>query len=683
MPAVFERRAIDLQFGDAAGKLSKLSSTRRIDFRKNLAYQALSVEMQACLRAIAVMPKSHPVPPLSAEDLAEKKLFVELGQLAARRDLRTGALQWLGCRFCVRFRKDAWHAVFRPDDRDGVVKHLVEQHGSLWREYQAKPPEEKAGFFGEMLPNGENFSIFDTEIARRLKESFARQEAAAVKRVIEGQREIEACKEAASAKSVDDRPRVTEDQVHAAIQAEEAFRREREKKQEKVAEERKRKEQEEEQRRQEANIMAFRLQTLSSRFPGMTDVLDSISDCVRNGVLSDVAARPVGEKLYTGLKYMCPLTFYRGVVVAKNRSWGFPVRRPPGYVVPYDDQLPTTAASLPGMVLFYLLRGVPMDVTAGLLCDAEVALHGEADNVLEDVIWDIGNAVCAEGLEAVRNNVRLCKRNWVMVVGLVACGELGGDGVEAVLSVVSGKKDVDWEHLVSLRSASGAGKAVAGVLECVVDDWRERLVGVKSAFFRTGANEKKRIEEDVVQELRNAVGNPKLPVVARNDSAAMAELPPGCLRGITALKMADMIDGSRERFLNSVNEMKREYRHKLILKSVKSLRERGEEVLVDVNCERPLLAAEAKTGPDGASILRGLSIVWGARLPVREEAGRVGVCFGTDVGTGPVDVCAERVFWARTLVKRWQLGMDQWSTVWMNGFPDTEYLAPEGIRSVE
>ncbi|CAN8070323.1 unnamed protein product [Agarophyton chilense] len=162
------------------------------------------------------------------------------------------------------------------------------------------------------------------------------------------------------------------------------------------------------------------------------------------------------------------------------------------------------------LVLFYLLRGICVDVIASLLKELAqpemVKLVAEGESV-DGLVHSIGNSILALSLRLTRSLTENHVTAWGVALKTRVCHET--DGIELLLSMHLKEWKLLTIHLVSVRRARGAATVVSKILDSVSNDWRRRIMGISSGIPSKNRKAKKmeKIFFEELQEIDNIENN--------------------------------------------------------------------------------------------------------------------------------------------------------------------------------
>lgn len=355
-----------------------------------------------------------------------------------------------------------------------------------------------------------------------------------------------------------------------------------------------------------------------------------------------------------------------------------------------------------GFVLSYLLQGVSIDRVSGLIdgtrnrvrptengfqeggetsatvsriraagaiCprDAVIELTDDNDSLsysdalerrsLAKEAWNVGNTICAEGLYCLSCVLtsNAAKPRWALALALLPCSELSEYAAEVMLPYADRDGNLKWSHLASVRNHDSAGEAIVGLLDSVSEDWRMRLTCVKSrlpAGIASAQELQTRILGALRREARQEIG-----LIATQDDGAQSGIRSFGQRllGVTGRRLGQLLDDSSEAYLRSVAADTRGMKRETLRVALAELSKVPETAIHSSVQPARAVKLACMVVPEAKELVSGLSAAWSMEIPIattRNDLPRVAdMSSGMIRSEGPIDVLAERTFWARGLYK--------------------------------
>lgn len=124
-------------------------------------------------------------------------------------------------------------------------------------------------------------------------------------------------------------------------------------------------------------------------------------------------------------------------------------------------------------------------------CDNEKEGITVGDLTTETNIWNCGNSICAEAMRIFRekfNDSRFQygrRGNKGFVLGTRRCEALGEGGVEVIGTVQVANGTWKWMHILCIGERAEELDEVKRMLDCLIGNWRLRILGLKSGLRET------------------------------------------------------------------------------------------------------------------------------------------------------------------------------------------------------
>eukprot|EP00177_Eucheuma_denticulatum_P005297 GFKZ01009638.1.p1 GENE.GFKZ01009638.1~~GFKZ01009638.1.p1 ORF type:complete len:1397 (-),score=191.62 GFKZ01009638.1:931-4536(-) len=262
------------------------------------------------------------------------------------------------------------------------------------------------------------------------------------------------------------------------------------------------------------------------------------------------------------------------------------------------------------------------------------------DLTTETNIWNCGNSICAEGMRIFRekfNDERFQygrRGNKGFVLGTRRCEPLGEGGVELLGTVQIANGTWKWMHILSVGEGGKELDGVKQMLDCLIGNWRLRILGLKSGLTDTDSRAKD-VERNISEMLKGE-GVGKWFEYLENGKVLNFNVD-----GMQPLEMFQLLEDYGEWFA-------REYDGDKVIKN--------EFCMQEVNSECTKLTVMWRSGNTkmgkmknmrvGNNLIKLLNRLWGLKFGgVREGIEWRGEC----QVHGRVNVLLERVLWARNL----------------------------------
>lgn len=298
----------------------------------------------------------------------------------------------------------------------------------------------------------------------------------------------------------------------------------------------------------------------------------------------------------------------------------------------------------------------------------------DVNRELEDMVWNIGNSVCAEGLRILREFTDQYIHNWAILLSTRPCPEMGDGAIELLVLIWDRPSAPHWIHVVSVRPVDRFAGVVDRIMDCVCENWRARWIGIKSGLSGADSKEKE-CELSLFEALRKLDGvNPDVKHVSFFDNPERKDIVPYCLPGITGTQLAKIIKSYRmasswrptggeaaseqESEGTAMRIHDQELEKKAVLLQIQELENIAGALTEASTSPEDALVEIIAAAPEAVDILRGLSRAWSTDVPCdgRTVAGctRTGLVVHSKSKLAEptaIDAEAERIFWARSLVR--------------------------------
>ena len=154
------------------------------------------------------------------------------------------------------------------------------------------------------------------------------------------------------------------------------------------------------------------------------------------------------------------------------------------------------------IVLTYLNRGLSIYTAEELLepmLKNAVPKWVQDEESMGDMVWRIGNSICAESLRLLRKVLK-SDHNWLLLPTFAPCEVMGESGVEVFIPVLYDEFELYFYHLISVRDGENVGDRVISVLQAVCGDWERKIGGFYSHISKEDQC-RKAVEETIMQRL--------------------------------------------------------------------------------------------------------------------------------------------------------------------------------------
>lgn len=336
------------------------------------------------------------------------------------------------------------------------------------------------------------------------------------------------------------------------------------------------------------------------------------------------------------------------------RDWSQPYKE----VFVFSDNEQIWEQEISTAVFFYLIRGVQPSVITTFMNSTcgKITGHGKSKLPMAVQVHKFATGICGLGLQLMRKSFENLFRNWCLVLTTRRCIEVGDGGVEVLISYMDAKFRVHRIHLVSVRRKIGAGEVVTNVLDSVCDEWRTRLVGIWTTVGGQDVQAKE-VEAEVLDWILKADGIGR-DVICLNEGLTLENVPmyPWIFARMEKSKFLELVEPNLQRLVT----LKHQDLLRTIIEEWETLRKM--EPSSETDCEHMWYQAAwetyQSTTPMIMRLANGMRLLWMAddncvQAPWKGclEAGVMHWPIGGEGFADVVDINAERVFWARALLK--------------------------------
>ena len=454
----------------------------------------VTVPLQSSRTSSAIATTFQPVPSSSFSDDIDgsKKLCFKYGMVIVERNRETQKAEWIACKFCAVFgcktrRRNYIMVQVKPFAENKLESHLQQEHETIWINYVKADDLGKSKIFeGTKLPKKEVFDIRVLEMKKNKGYILTKEEEEKIKekcrkehdmrrRLLEKHCEDVKTQEEESAKSLRTFGKCVMDwtgrnEFHTKtlqmpnqqmiVYGDICFKNNAF------------------ERLRERNWIKH------SRLPCLF-LPKEIEDTVLHGVLADSWNSVTKNGLF----------YHPEVYLLEKEQTG---------KVQWDKKSRSSSWKeyMFITVLGYLSRGLStftVDEILGPMFNMIVPGLFNAEGSVNDVIWRIGNSICAESLRLLRETMKL-ERNWLLMLTLVPCEAMGESGVELFIPVLFRDVELYFMHLISVRDGENVGDAVISLLRAVCPNWEEKIGGFYSHIPGSDTR-RKVVEEKIMREL--------------------------------------------------------------------------------------------------------------------------------------------------------------------------------------